>query len=76
MGKAFQSALSETDEPSGMLSTEILNGFGHKDLVGCGFIAQSESKVHGNAKQVIVVRDRFASVDADPNPKLIRSFQC
>src|ERR1700733_1480376 len=68
IGKTLESPLAERHEPRHiLLPAQLARESGNDDAVGLGFAAQPRGKLHRRAKQVVMVLDRFARVDADPN---------
>jgi hypothetical protein len=68
IGKTLESPLAERHEPRRiLLLAQLARESGNDDAVGLGFAAQPRGKLHRRAKQVAMVLDRFARVDADPN---------
>jgi len=67
IGKALESPLAERHESPRILLAQLARESGNDDAVGFCFAAQSRRKLHRRAKQVVMVLDRFARVDADPN---------
>ena len=67
IGEPLKSTLAERHECRRILLTKLARESENNDAVGLRFAAQPRRKLRRRAKQVVMVLDRFACVDADPN---------
>src|ERR1700722_20869089 len=68
VGKALQSPLAERYEPRRiLLMAQFAREPGSNDPVGLGLAAEARGQLHRRAEQVVMVLDRLARIDADPN---------
>src|ERR1700751_3060502 len=73
-GEALEPPLAKGYEARGILLAKRSHEFGDKNTAGLGFATQPGRELHRCAEQVVVLGDRFAGMNADPNAQALRGL--